>query len=193
MPHKFDVNNKNKLDNPRRREMLPVNKILDEIGLKEADKLADIGCGIGYFSIPAADVIGSNGLVYALDVEEEMIEELDKRIMENKIDNIQTVITEEYNFKLDDNSVTYALICTVLHEIEDRIKFLNETKRILNDGGNIAVVEWIKKESDWGPPISHRVDSSDVMSELLDCGFKEISYVELNEYFYIVNGTLLYK
>lgn len=80
MAHKFDVNNKNKLDNPRRREMLPVNKILDEIGLKAEDNLADIGCGIGYFSFPAADVIGSNGLVYALDVKEEMIEELDKRI-----------------------------------------------------------------------------------------------------------------
>ena len=186
MAHKFDVNNKNKLDNPRRREMLPVNKILDEIGLKAEDNLADIGCGIGYFSIPAADVIGSNGLVYALDVKEEMIEE-------NKIDNIQTVITEEYNFKLDDNSVSYAFICTVLHEIEDRIKFLNETKRILIGGGNIAVVEWIKKESDWGPPVSHRVDSSDVKKELLDCGFTEISYVELNEYFYIVKGTLLHK
>ncbi len=193
MAHKFDVNNKNKLDNPRRREMLPVNKILDEIGLKAADNLADIGCGIGYFSFPAADVIGSNGLVYALDVKEEMIEELDKRIEENKIDNIQTVLTDEYNFKLDDNSVSYALICTVLHEIEDRIKFLHETKRILIDGGKIAVVEWIKKESDWGPPVSHRVDSSDVKKELLDCGFTEISYVELNEYFYIVKGTLLHK
>lgn len=193
MAHKFDVNNKNKLDNPRRREMLPVNKILGEIGLKAEDNLADIGCGIGYFSFPAADVIGSNGLVYALDVKEEMIEELDKRIEENKIDNIQTVLTDEYNFKLDDNSVSYALICTVLHEIEDRIKFLHETKRILIDGGKIAVVEWIKKESDWGPPVSHRVDSSDVKKELLDCGFTEISYVELNEYFYIVKGTLLHK
>lgn len=193
MIHKFDANNKNKLDNPRRREILPVNKILDEIGLNAEDNFADIGCGIGYFSIPAAEVIGSQGTVYALDVKEEMIEELDKKIEENKLDNIRTVITDEYDFKLEDNSVSYAFMCTVLHEIEDKIKFINETKRILVDGGKIAVVEWIKKDGDFGPKFSHRVDSSDIKKELKNCGFKEISYVELNEYFYIVTGILLHK
>lgn len=191
MVHKFDVNNKNKLNNPKRKEMLPVNETLSVIGLKTGDKFADIGCGIGYFSIPAAEVIGSKGTVYALDVKKEMIEELDKKIEENKLENIRTVITDEYDFKLEDNSVSYAFMCTVLHEIEDRIKFINETKRILVDGGKIAVVEWIKKENSWGPQFSHRVDSSDIKKELKNCGFEEIYYVELNEYFYIVTGTLL--
>ncbi|MGE4213700.1 MAG: class I SAM-dependent methyltransferase [Anaerotignaceae bacterium] len=190
MTHKFDVNNRSKLDNPKRREMLPVDKVLTEIGLKEDDILADIGCGIGYFSIPAAQLIGAKGTVYALDVKKEMIDELEKKADENNLDNIRTVVTDEYNLKLADKSVSFAFICTVLHEIEDRNKFLNETKRILNNSGKIAVVEWIKKESDWGPPVSHRVDSSDIEQELKNCGFKEISYVELNQYFYIVMGTL---
>ncbi|SCP99511.1 class I SAM-dependent methyltransferase [Anaerobium acetethylicum] len=193
MAHKFDVTHKNKLDNPRRREMLPTGKILDEIGLQAGDILADIGCGIGYFSIPAAEIAGSKGSVYALDVNVEMIEELEQRIAENETDNIRTIVTEEYDFKLDDNAVSYALVSTVLHEIEDRMKFLHETKRILGSGGKIAIVEWIKKESDWGPPVGHRVDSSEVKRELLDCGFEEISYVELNDYFYIVTGILVHK
>ncbi|VDN47199.1 Methyltransferase domain-containing protein (fragment) [Petrocella atlantisensis] len=46
-----------------------------------------------------------------------------------------------------------------MHEIDDKITFLNEIKRILINGGKIAVVEWIKRESDWGPPVNHRLDS----------------------------------
>ncbi|MGD9568710.1 MAG: methyltransferase domain-containing protein [Sedimentibacter sp.] len=94
MIHKFDVNNKNKLDNPRRREMLPVNKILGEIGLNAEDNFADIGCGIGYFSIPAAEVIGSQGTVYALDVKEDMIEEGSSPVIRIKI-SIVTAISEK--------------------------------------------------------------------------------------------------
>lgn len=189
MTHKFNVNNKSKLDNPRRREMLPVNQVLNEIGLKAADNFADIGCGIGYFSIPAAAVIGEKGMVYALDVEPEMIEELDKKIEENSLSNIETLITEEYDFKLEEKSISYAFMCTVLHEIEDKVRFINEAKRILTDGGKIAIIEWIKSESDWGPPISHRLDSSEVKQALLNCGFRDALSVELNEYFYIVMAT----
>lgn len=190
MTHKFDVQNISKLDNPKRREMLPVNKVLSEIGLRENAILADIGCGIGYFSIPAAQLVGSKGIVYALDVKKEMIEEVEKKAKENNLDNIRTVITGEYDLKLEDKSVSYAFICTVLHEIEDRIKFLNETKRILNNSGSIAVVEWIKEESDWGPPVSHRVSSGEIEEELKEIGFKEISYEKISQYFYIVMGTL---
>lgn len=190
MTHKFDLNNKSKLDNPKRREMLPVNKVLTEIGLNAEDRFADIGCGIGYFSISAAEVVGTKGVVYALDVKEEMIEVLDEKIEENNLYNIRAIITDEYDFKLEDKSVSYAFMCTVFHEIEDRIKFLKETKRILIDGGRIAVVEWIKRESDWGPPVNHRLDSNEVKQELQNCGFKDLNYIELNEYFYIVIATL---
>jgi len=193
MQHQFDVNNKKKLDSPKRREMLPTRTILTKIGLKEGDVFADIGCGIGYFSIPAADVIGPKGIVYALDVQAEMLEELDKKIKENKINNIRTIITDKYDFKLEDDSVSYAFICTVLHEIDDGVAFINETKRILAAGGKIAVVEWAKTESDWGPPVSHRLDNSEVEKILHDFGFKDIAYLEVNEHFYIVTGTLIYK
>jgi len=193
MQHEFDIKNKKKLDSPKRREMLPTRTVLNKIGLNEGARLADIGCGIGYFSIPAADVIGPQGIVFALDVSKEMIEELDKKIEENGIENIRTVITDKYNFKLEDNSVSYAFICTVLHEIEDGMAFINETKRILALGGKIAVVEWIRAESDWGPPVDHRLDSSDVKIMLQAAGFKEIEYLKLNEHFYIVTGTLVNK
>jgi len=84
--------------------------------------------------------------------------------------------------------VTYAFICTVLHEIEDMHKFLNEVKRIMAEGGRIAVVEWQKTESDWGPPLERRLDKAYVERVIKDNGFKEVAAVDINEYFYAVMG-----
>lgn len=188
MTHKFDINSKHKLDNPLRREMLPPYKILNQLGLKEGDIFADIGCGVGYFSIPAAEITGKKGIVYAMDIELGMIEEVESRAAEHKLSNIRTIVTDEYDLKVDTGTATFAFICTVLHEIEDPKKFVDEVKRILKPEGNIAIVEWIKKESDWGPPINHRVDMAQVEEVVRDCGFSEIHCVELNENFYAVKA-----
>ncbi len=190
MTHKFDITQKSKLDNPKRRELLPVKQVLEEIELKADEIFADIGCGIGYFSIPAAELIHSYGKVYALDVEQEMLNELECRRKEHNIENIQVILTEEYDLKLEDQLVSLAFVCTVLHEVEDKARFLKEVKRILREDGSIAIVEWIKRTSDWGPPISHRIAVDEVKELLQSAGFTNLSETEINEHFYIVRGNL---
>ncbi|MGE5629493.1 MAG: class I SAM-dependent methyltransferase [Caulobacteraceae bacterium] len=128
--HKFDANNRNKLDNPKRREFLPPYEILKKLGLQEGDIIADIGCGIGYFSIPAADIVGLKGIVYAMDIELEMIEETERRAEGNVMANIRSIVTDEYDLKVGDSTVSFAFACLVLHEVEDRARFTNEAKRI---------------------------------------------------------------
>lgn len=54
MTHKFAVSNKDKLDNPKRRALLPPHDVLLKLGLPEGAKMADVGCGIGYFAILSA-------------------------------------------------------------------------------------------------------------------------------------------
>ena len=51
------------------RDMLDAMKILNDIGLKSGDKFLDAGCGDGYFSIAAAEIVGLGGRVYAFDVD----------------------------------------------------------------------------------------------------------------------------
>ena len=62
MTHKFDAKNKHKLDNEKRRELLPPDETLIKLGLHEGDIMADIGCGIGYFTIPASKIAGDSGI-----------------------------------------------------------------------------------------------------------------------------------
>ncbi len=160
--HKFNSANRKKLVSEKRKRILPAEQILKNSGLKKDDIMADIGCGIGYFSFIAADILKPEGKVYALDISDDMIDEVKNRMNKEKIHNIETVKTEEYDLKLPDQSVTYAFLCTVLHEIPDKERFILEVKRILCTGGKLVVVDWEKKETDMGPPLSHRFEREEV-------------------------------
>lgn len=184
MTHKFDVKNKHKLDNEKRRELLPSEKTLISLGLHDGDIMADIGCGIGYFTIPASKIVGASGKVFALDILTEMIEEVEIKVKGNNISNIETILTQENDFRLEDGKITIAFISTVLHEIENTENFLSEIKRSLSSDGRIAIVEWKKINSEFGPPIAHRLDKIDLIKTLTALGFLNISTVDIGENFY---------
>lgn len=184
MTHKFDAKNKHKLDNQKRRELLPPEQTLIKLGLHDGDIMADIGCGIGYFTIPASKIVGASGKIFAMDILPEMLQDVEIKIPENNISNIKTILTEENDLKLEDNKITIAFISTVLHEADEKENFLNEIKRIISPKGRIAIVEWQKIKSDFGPPIEHRLDKVDLIKILDKIGFSDISAIDIGENFY---------
>jgi ubiquinone/menaquinone biosynthesis C-methylase UbiE len=188
MTHKFDVRNKHKLDNAKRREILPPFKTLVSMGLKEGDVIADIGCGIGYFTFPASEIVGKLGKVFAMDISMEMISDVDKKIDENNIYNIVTIHTEENGLKIPEEIVDFAFISNVLHEIENKEKFLNEVKRVIAIGGRIGIIEWRNVETEFGPPLEHRLSEEYVQNLLKNIGFRNIDAEIIGEYFYAVIG-----
>lgn len=188
MAHKFDVKNKRKLDTAERRRMIPPHETLVNLGLVESDLIADIGCGIGYFTIPAAEIVGPGGQVFAIDTSPEMLNDVEKTAEEKGISNIKIIQTDENNLKLGDEMATFALVSNVLHEVDDTAKFLSEISRVLLNNGRIAVIEWQKAESHIGPPVNHRLDKEYVQQLLQDAGFENIGSIELGEHFYAVSG-----
>lgn len=175
MGHKFHIKDKGKLDNLRRRAYLPPKETLMEMGLQEGDVMADIGCGIGYFTLPASEIVGQGGKVYALDISREMLEEVEERLKEGKISNVQGMLVAEDHLVLPDRSVSYAFLCNVLHEVGDQDAYLDEVSRILKDGGKMGIIEWEKKEGEMGPPVAHRIDKTEVETLLKRKGYKGIS------------------
>ena len=188
MSHKFDVSERHKLDNPQRREMLPPLETLQNLGLQAGDMMADIGCGIGYFTFPAASIVGSQGKVFGLDIAPEMIAEVEAEKTRNGINNIETICVDEQDLKLNSGSTTFALISNVLHEVENLDRYITEIRRILLVGGKLAVIEWEKKESVLGPPLSHRLDKLDLEKKLVHQGFKDVQNRSLRDEFYIITA-----
>jgi len=184
MTHKFDAKNKHKLDNETRRKLLPPEQTLINLGLHEGDIMADIGCGIGYFAIPASKIVGDSGKVFAMDILPEMLQDVEIKVKENNISNIETILTEENDLRLESNKITIAFISTVLHEATEKEKFLSEIKRIISPKGRIAIIEWQKINSEFGPPTDHRLDKMDLIKVLDTVGFSNILTIDIGENFY---------
>lgn len=181
--HKFNLVNKSKLDNEWRREVLPPTKVLESLGLEQNDTVADMGCGIGYFTIPAAELTVQNK-VYALDISEEMLAEAERMARISDVKNIVTVQTEEYDFKLPDAGVSFGLLVNVIHEVDNKERLLAEASRILKIGGKLAIVEWDKTQTEFGPPIEHRISREEVKRLLNNACFEIIREQDFNGIFY---------
>lgn len=188
MAEKFDVNQRHKLDNPRRREMLPPEEVLGLFDLNAGSVLADIGCGIGYFTFPAARILGPNGKVYGLDVSETMLEDLRSKQQQEGIANIETRLTGEYDMRLAAESVDVGLVCNVIHEIEDRDRFLKEILRILKPEGRLIIIEWRKQPGTWGPPVEERIPEPEMVGQLTGNGFVNITTQPLKAEFYVAQA-----
>ncbi|MDT3698449.1 MAG: class I SAM-dependent methyltransferase [Thermincola sp.] len=186
MEHKFDVTKRRKLDSAERRKILPPFETLKKVGLQEGDIMADIGCGIGYFTLPAAEIVGPRGLIYAMDISPEMLAEVEKRAADLGTRNIRLVNSGENEFKIKEETVNFAFICLVMHEAKNITSFLQETKRITTGQGRVAIIEWKKVESSYGPPVDHRLDIGDVKKIVQDLGFKNVRGMDIGEQFYAV-------
>ena len=109
-------------------------RILHEMGLREGQTVLDYGCGIGSFSIPAAKMVGDDGVVYALDIHPLAIRTVEKEIKKKRISNIKTILSSR-GTGLPDESVDVALLYDVFQMISDKEKLLEELHKVLKSDG----------------------------------------------------------
>ncbi len=185
----LSIKHRHMLDTPKRRRILPPYKTLKESGLQKGDIMADIGCGIGYFSIPAAKIVGNSGKIIAIDPSEKMLDDLMKRIKKEKIMNIEVKKSLAYQFPIQDAFVTFALLSNVFHEIDDKSKFLKEVYRIVKTKGRFCIVDYEKKDTVTGPPVEDRLSVREVKIYLKETGFSFIKSITISSTFimYLAN------
>ncbi len=184
--HKFDITQKRKLDNPERRRIMPPEETLRKLGLKTGDIMADVGCGIGYFTFPAAQIVGPEGKVLAMDVADEMLNVVNEGKDRNPATNIETLKVAEEHLPLKNGAVNFALVCNVLHEVEELERYVGELQRILAVKGRLAVIDFEKKESQWGPPIHHRIDKNELIGIFNKHGLKIVDCQSIGEEHYSI-------
>ena len=143
---------------------LDPERILENLNLRKDMVAAEFGCGSGNFTITLAKRL-EEGMVYALDVQQEVLSALAARATQEKVFNIRIIrcdLESERGSTLPDNSLDLVLIPNVLFQAEDRKAIVEEAKRVLKKGGEVLIIDW-KKESSLGPKYS-RISASEVKS-----------------------------
>ena len=116
------------------------SKMLSEVGIGEGQSILDFGCGSGTYTIPAAKLVGRNGKIYALDVNQGALEKLSRKAEKEGLNNIVTLLSSgDVDIPIDNETLNHVLLIDVLQEISDKDTLLVEIHRILKPDGVIAV------------------------------------------------------
>ena len=179
MPKKFDVDSKDILMATDRYRNIDVHRVLATIPILTYHVVADVGCGPGFFTIPLAKYL-FDGRVYALDVQQKMLDATNEALEKVHLTNVDLVRSKENKFPLEDDSLDGALIAFLLQEANSPTALLKEVKRCLRKSGWLAILEWYKEEMEEGPPAKRRI-AEDGMRKMTDkLGFRFTSRQDLN-------------
>jgi ubiquinone/menaquinone biosynthesis C-methylase UbiE len=125
-------------DNPLRRLLDNPFKTVKTEGLKPGSQVLEIGCGPGFFTVPAAQLVGKSGGVYAIDINPRAIEMTRKKVNKAGLGNVQLRLADAADIGLADESIDVVLIFGLLHSLPlDSV--LPELARVLKPGGFVAV------------------------------------------------------
>lgn len=158
-------------------------QVFDELKLQTGDVFLDLGCGAGDYSIQASKIVGNSGMVYALDLWQEMLDGLAEDAVSMGLNNLQTKRADLNNrLPIETQSADICFLATVLH-VMDLNKagsvLFNEIDRVLKPKGRLAIIECKKEERPFGPPM-HMRNAPEVLEAIVtQYGFKKHTEADL--------------
>ena len=167
------------LEDPARDEWQKPREVVEALGLKPAETIADIGAGTGYFSRRFAHHAAT---VYAVDIDAKLL-----AIAANSgAKNLTAILAAPDDPRLPDASVDTIFFCDVLHHIDNRPAYYAKLAKALKPGGRIVMIDFFKKELPIGPPVAMKLSEDEVIGEMKPAGFKLAKRVELLKYQYFL-------
>ena len=167
------------LMSPERGQQVDTFRILSMSGINLHDTVADVGCGPGFFTVPLSKYLVS-GKVYALDIDDEMLDACSRTVQEARMGNVEVLKCGEFDFPLEENSVDGAFLAFVVQHSPDKARFLGAVRQLIHAKGWCTVLEWYRKETGTGPPQERRVDPLELQALGQVSGFRYGNWRDLN-------------
>lgn len=158
----------------REKEERP-DLLLEALKLKPGEAAADIGAGTGYYTWRLAEKVGPKGCVYAVDIQPEMLDLMERNLKTRGFCNYRKVLGTESDPKLPANSVDMILLVDVYHEFSEPFEMIDSLCRALKPSGRLVFVEY--RAEDPKVPIKpvHKMSESQLRKEM---GSHSLEYVE---------------
>jgi ubiquinone/menaquinone biosynthesis C-methylase UbiE len=150
-------------------------KNVKELGLSEGSTVADFGSGSGHYVMALSDVVGDSGRVYAIDLQQALLQKVKNMATEDGKENVDVLwgdIESIGGTKLDDESVDAVIIANTLFQIEDKETTIMEIRRVLKDAGKLLVVDWSDSFGGMGPQPDDIIVESNARKMFIEKGFK---------------------
>jgi ubiquinone/menaquinone biosynthesis C-methylase UbiE len=161
-------------------------QIMDVLGIAEGSVVADIGAGAGWFTIRLARRVGPNGVVYAEDVQPEMLAAISRRVKSEGLMNVKPILGKGSDPQLPNTALDAVLMVDAYHEIDDRVPLLRNLARSLRPGGRIGVVDFKLEGSGPGPATEERVSPETVVNDAKSAGLRLVSHETFLPYQYFL-------
>ncbi len=179
-PEKIDI-----LEQPR--DWQDIDEIMYRMRVRNGDVVADIGAGSGYFTIPFARKVGSKGLVYAEDIQKEMIDYISQKVDKLQMKNIRIILGKIEDPLIPDNSINHAFIANTYHELARPLLLLKNLKKDLRSNGILVIIDWDPTKSPtFGPPKEAKVPVDTVIKEAEKVGFRLMEKHDFMPYHYFL-------
>lgn len=155
----------------RERTEMP-GKLLDSLKIRPGQQVVDLGAGVGFFSLRLARRVGEKGKVYAVDIQQEMLDRLKQRATSAGVENIDAVLGTVKDPRLPEASADLVLMVDVYHELSEPRSVIEKVRRALRKDGRLVLVEY--RGEDPSVPIKplHRMTVRQARAELESVGFE---------------------
>lgn len=174
------------LEDPARDRWQKPQQIVDALGLKPGDTVADVGAGSGYLTERLSRAVGTRGRVYAEEIQEEFLPAL--RAKAKRLGNVRAVLGTAGDPHLPSQGIDCFVLLTVYHEVEKPIEFLRKLHIYARPGARLALIDFDAKRNGEPPaPLDHEVRTQDVLDEASAAGWRLTAQHEfLSSQFFLV-------
>ncbi len=178
------------LEGPDRAAWQKPDQIMDALAIADGSKVADIGAGAGWFTVRLARRVGPNGVVYAQDVQREMLEAIRRRVTREALQNVQTRFGKGISPNLPRGALDAILLVDAYQEVEEqeRVTFLRNLAEALKPNGRIGIVNYKPGAGGPGPEPGARVERSRVQTDARAAGLRVHASQNLPYQYLVVLG-----
>jgi ubiquinone/menaquinone biosynthesis C-methylase UbiE len=154
------------LEREEREEEERLTELIRQLKLKPGQVVADIGAGSGVITMMMAQQVGETGKVFAVDIQQEMLNLLSGKIEDRGIRNIELVLGTDKSPTLEPDCIDLALMVDVYHEFEYPYETILELSKSLKPGGRVAFVEYRREDPEVPIKLVHKMSVAQIKKEI---------------------------
>jgi len=172
------------LEGAERVARMQVPRVVETLNLAKGMKVADLGSGSGLFTRPIAQAVGPTGVVYAIDIDQGLLDIVSQKARDAGIENIRTILAAPDDPKLPD-AVDVVLICDTLHHVSNQAAYMKTLAKYVKAGGRVAIIDFSDTWPEGHEPM--RYTETQLDGWMAAAGFSRVSdYDFLDNSFFVI-------